>query len=333
MFDLLGRLEERRNEIEVCALEEDFEEMEPDAVVKEMCGGIAREIARLSAASCTSHGTRTHHMEQKNTSHVTRHSSHVTRHTSHVNTSHVTHPPSYITRHVTRHTSHVTHRFSLSLQTVDLAQFFQDKMDTIEWLLAKKGAAAKGLKQHNSALAAAAAVGNQRPFVVDLLQCIELEVLVGFRDDFRGILRRLEVVKSQIQTIKESFEARLASKTSEDQAKLNTAINWMTRLTIVVMPMNLIAGFFGMNVPVPWSGAPALLTHTHKPSAVTCHTLTRPQTPTPSTGPHFWVSCSAPSSSPASSCSCSPPPDGTTGASAWCRRTRTDSSTVTRSAF
>ena len=158
--------------------------------------------------------------------------------------------------HVTRHTSHVTPRFSLSLQTVDLAQFFQDKMDTVEWLLAKKG-----LKQHDGKLAAAAADGNQRRFVVDLLQCIEREVLEGFCDDFRGILRRLEVVKSQIQTIKESFEARLASKTSEDQAKLNMAINWMTRLTIVVMPMNLIAGFFGMNVPVPWSGAPALLTH------------------------------------------------------------------------
>ncbi len=51
MFDLLGRLEERRNEIQVCALEEDFEEMEPDAVVKEMCGGTA--ITRLPAASCT----------------------------------------------------------------------------------------------------------------------------------------------------------------------------------------------------------------------------------------------------------------------------------------
>ena len=36
MFDLLGRVEEKRNEIEVCALEEDFEEIEPDEVVKEM---------------------------------------------------------------------------------------------------------------------------------------------------------------------------------------------------------------------------------------------------------------------------------------------------------
>jgi hypothetical protein len=38
MFDLLGRVEEKRNEIQVCALEEDFEEIEPDEVVKEMCG-------------------------------------------------------------------------------------------------------------------------------------------------------------------------------------------------------------------------------------------------------------------------------------------------------
>jgi len=38
MFDLLGRVEEKRNEIEVCALEEDFEEIEPDEVVKEMYG-------------------------------------------------------------------------------------------------------------------------------------------------------------------------------------------------------------------------------------------------------------------------------------------------------
>jgi Mg2+ and Co2+ transporter CorA len=90
--------------------------------------------------------------------------------------------------------------------------------------------------------------------VVDLLHSIDRSHLESFRDDFRVILRRLEVVETQIQTIKQSFEARLASKSSEDQAKLNTSINWMTRLTIVVMPMNLVAGFFGMNVPVPWSG-------------------------------------------------------------------------------
>ena len=36
MFDLLGRVEEKWNEIEVCALEEDFEEIDSDEVVKEM---------------------------------------------------------------------------------------------------------------------------------------------------------------------------------------------------------------------------------------------------------------------------------------------------------
>lgn len=151
-------------------------------------------------------------------------------------------------------------RFSLSLQTVDLAQFFQDKLDTVEWLLAKKSAAvfSNELKQHKrmqqgDAFSAAAVDENRLP-VVDLLHSIDRAHLEGFCDDFRVILRRLEVVKTQIQTIKQSFEARLASKSSEDQANLNTSINWMTRLSIVVMPMNLISGFFGMNVPVPWNG-------------------------------------------------------------------------------
>jgi Mg2+ and Co2+ transporter CorA len=152
--------------------------------------------------------------------------------------------------HVIHHPSHTTRdmsfvRFSLSLQSVDLAQFFQDKLDTVEWLLAKKCAATKESKQNKRM--------QQLP-VVDLLHSIDRAHLESFRDDFRVILRRLEVVKTQIQTIKQSFEARLASKSSEDQAKLNTSIDWMTRLIIVVMPMNLIAGFFGMNVPVPWSG-------------------------------------------------------------------------------
>ena len=65
MFDLLGRLEERRHEIEVCALEEDFEEMEPDAVVKEMCAGIARDHSRISRKLhvTRNRGTRTHYTD------------------------------------------------------------------------------------------------------------------------------------------------------------------------------------------------------------------------------------------------------------------------------
>jgi Mg2+ and Co2+ transporter CorA len=182
---------------------------------------------------------------------------HVTqnRGTRHIHISHVIHYPS----HTTRDMSSV--RFSLSLQTVDLAQFFQDKLDTVEWLLAKKYAATNESKQHNrmqrggeDAFSAATVGENQRLPVVDLLHSIDRAHLEGFYDDFKVILRRLEVVKTQIQTIKQSFEARLASKSSEDQANLNTSINWMTRLSIVVMPMNLIAGFFGMNVPVPWNG-------------------------------------------------------------------------------
>jgi len=36
MFDLLRKIEEKRNEIEVRALEEDLNEIDPDDVVKEM---------------------------------------------------------------------------------------------------------------------------------------------------------------------------------------------------------------------------------------------------------------------------------------------------------
>ena len=97
MFDLLGRLEERRNEIQVCALEEDFEEMEPDAVVKEMCGGTAHErnhsLTSRKLHVTRNRGARTHQTEHKNTSHVTRHMSHVTFHTSHV-TRHTSTPDS-----------------------------------------------------------------------------------------------------------------------------------------------------------------------------------------------------------------------------------------------
>jgi hypothetical protein len=215
-----------------------------------------------------------------------------TRH-SHSHIFHGMHHPS----HTTRDTSV---RFSLSLQTVDLAQFFQDKLDTVEWLLTKKCAATMESKQ------------NKRT-VVDLLHSIDRAYLEGFRDDFRVILRRLEVVKTQIQTIKQSFEARLASKSSEDQAKLNTSINWMTRLSIVVMPMNLIAGFFGMNVPVPWSSERPHFKHKHNPflSHVTRSLL---QMLIPQTGRIFWALCSAPSPSPYSSCCCLRRQGGTTGA-------------------
>ena len=205
-------------------------------------------------------------------------------------------------------------RFSLSLQTIDLAQFFQDKLDTVEWLLAKKCAATEDSKQRKKQRGGDADENQHLP-VVDLLHSIDLAHLKGFCDDFRVILRRLEAVKTQIQTIKQSFEARLASKSSEDQAKLNTSINWMTRLSIVVMPMNLIAGFFGMNVPVPWSGESRHFKHKYKPflSHVTRLWL---QMLIPQTGRIFWASCSAPSPSPSSSCCCLRRQSGTTGASA-----------------
>jgi hypothetical protein len=221
--------------------------------------------------------------------------------------------------HTTRNISSV--RFSLSLQTVDLAQFFQDKLDTVQWLLANKCAASNESKQHNgmqSGDAFSAATGGeyQRLLVVEnLLHSIDRAHLEGFCDDFRVILRRLEVVKTQIQTIKQSFEARLASKSSEDQANLNTSINWMTRLSIVVMPMNLISGFFGMNVPVPWNGECYPFLHKCKPF-LTHVTRSWLQILIPPTGRIFLASCSDLSPSPSSSCCCLRRQSGTTGASA-----------------
>jgi hypothetical protein len=123
-------------------------------------------------------------------------------------------------------------RSTLSFKAVDLAQFFQDKISTVSNLLKKK----KG------------------KYTVDLLHCISLPVLEDIEDGFKRVGHRLNAVERQIHTIRNNFEARISSKNGEEQAKTNEAITWMTRLSIVVMPMNVVAGFFGMNVQVPLQG-------------------------------------------------------------------------------
>ena len=66
MISLLSKIEEKRNLIEVRALELDLEEIEPDEVIKEMSATVYTPIA----------------------SHITPHTSHLTPHTTHL-TSHI----------------------------------------------------------------------------------------------------------------------------------------------------------------------------------------------------------------------------------------------------
>jgi Mg2+ and Co2+ transporter CorA len=82
----------------------------------------------------------------------------------------------------------------------------------------------------------------------DILRSVGKTVLEDILNDFIRIGKRLDSVKSHITTIRSNFEARLASKNGEEQEKTNKAINWMTTFGVCVLPMNLVSGFFGMNV-------------------------------------------------------------------------------------
>ena len=167
---------------------------------------------------------------------------------------------------------------------MDLARFFQEKEDTVQWLLHVKDAHAKQQVRHVQRSAIVRCVSSRtycainqcRPslllltciwqvsahaaagFSLDLLAFIELDVLKAVHEDFKVIAKRLDNAKLQIEAIKKTFDARLASKAGEEQSQLNDAVSWMTRITIIVMPMNLIAGFFGMNVAVPWQSEAAI---------------------------------------------------------------------------
>jgi Mg2+ and Co2+ transporter CorA len=87
-----------------------------------------------------------------------------------------------------------------------------------------------------------------KPDDEDILRSVGKTVLEDISADFIRIGKRLDSVKSHITTIRSNFESRLASKNGEEQEKTNKAINWMTTFGVCVLPMNLVAGFFGMNV-------------------------------------------------------------------------------------
>ena len=132
----------------------------------------------------------------------------------------------------------------LSLQANDLVQFFRDKIDTVKFLVGKK-------KQECGEIL------NPKPWTPGLLRSIEIAELEDFFESYERISSRLDAVISQIQTIRSNFEALLASHNSQTQAKLATQFNWLTRFSTAFLPMNLVAGFFGMNVTVPMQGVPS----------------------------------------------------------------------------
>jgi Mg2+ and Co2+ transporter CorA len=130
---------------------------------------------------------------------------------------------------------------SLSLQANDLVQFFRDKIDTVKFLVGKK--------RHEC--------DSRGSWTPGLLRSIEIAELEDFFESYESISSRLDAVISQIRTIRSNFEALLASHNSQTQAKLATQFNWLTRFSTALLPMNLVAGFFGMNVTVPMQGAPS----------------------------------------------------------------------------
>ena len=124
---------------------------------------------------------------------------------------------------------------SLGLQTDDLQQFFQNKIDTVEFLIEQKA--------------------SQEEKICGMLNFISETELKEFRSKYKRIFKRLLAVKQQIQTIRSNFEVLLNSQNSQKQVEQTNQLNWMTRITVAVLPMNLVAGLFGMNVPVPMQGS------------------------------------------------------------------------------
>ncbi len=132
---------------------------------------------------------------------------------------------------------------SLGLQTTDLVQFFQNKINTVKFLI---------LIQEKDSIQEKES--KKRGETCQVLRGIHKTDLNLFLDSYTRILQRLEAVQTQIQTIRSNFEALLASQNSETQANLSKDLNWMNRITLAVLPMNVVAGFFGMNLQVPMQG-------------------------------------------------------------------------------
>ena len=124
---------------------------------------------------------------------------------------------------------------SLSLQAADLKQFFQNKIDTVGFLIQQKEAEEKKTR-------------------CKLLHGIDRTELQGFHDSYERICKRLKALIPQIHAIRTNFEARLAAQNGIKQQKLTEQLTWLSRIGVAVLPLNAVAGLFGMNVPVPWQG-------------------------------------------------------------------------------
>ena len=123
---------------------------------------------------------------------------------------------------------------SLSLQAADLKQFFQNKIDTVGFLIRQKEAEEKTRCK--------------------LLHGINRTELQGFYDSYERIRKRLKALIPQIHAIRTNFEARLAAQNGIKQQQLTEQLTWLSRIGVAILPLNAVAGLFGMNVPVPWQG-------------------------------------------------------------------------------
>jgi sorbitol-specific phosphotransferase system component IIBC len=154
---------------------------------------------------------------------------------------------------------------SLSLQASDLVQFFQNKIDTADFLWHHKNAVEEK-KHHKNAVEekkhhknAVEEKKHHKKAVEEksskqLLRGIGQTELQVFRDSYNRIMQRLKAIIPQIQAIRTNFEARITAQNGIKQQKLTEQLTWLSRIGVAVLPLNAVAGLFGMNVPVPWQG-------------------------------------------------------------------------------
>jgi len=61
-----------------------------------------------------------------------------------------------------------------------------------------------------------------------------------------------EKLEKFLSMIKENYHIILEDNTEKENIKLNHVIKWLTILTVIYAPVNMIPGLFGMNVKVPF---------------------------------------------------------------------------------
>eukprot|EP01007_Sphenomonas_quadrangularis_P000687 NODE_1537_length_834_cov_116.513376_g1280_i0.p2 GENE.NODE_1537_length_834_cov_116.513376_g1280_i0~~NODE_1537_length_834_cov_116.513376_g1280_i0.p2 ORF type:complete len:210 (-),score=67.81 NODE_1537_length_834_cov_116.513376_g1280_i0:203-802(-) len=81
------------------------------------------------------------------------------------------------------------------------------------------------------------------------------EVYVYFRDLADGLERsssRLDAIHEILRQSNDMFCANVGLETGQAANITNEKVKWLTVLALILAPFNLVAGFFGMNMPNPF---------------------------------------------------------------------------------